>query len=143
VINGSRYVCQRKRALAARSLTDTVGGRTNLASCLFGSHLSTDALFCELAHDTFVADQGPADQAGPTTVAGEAGRNELKRRLEAGIFRLVQVFNNDQAFLAVREGHFAVLAFRGTEGKELLETDLNFRLVLTRSIGSDGALWLS
>ncbi|MGB6398502.1 MAG: hypothetical protein WBF73_22870, partial [Bradyrhizobium sp.] len=40
------------------------------------------ALFCELAHDTFVADQSPADQAGAPTVAGEAGRNELKRRLE-------------------------------------------------------------
>ena len=63
------------------------------------------ALFCELAHDTFVADQSPADQAGAPTVAGEAGRNELKRRLEAGSFRLVQVFNKDQAFLAVREGH--------------------------------------
>jgi len=87
------------------------------------------ALFCELAHDTFVADQSPADQAGAPTVAGEAGRNELKRRLEAGSFRLVEVFNKDQAFLAVREGHFAVLTFRGTEGKELLDTDLNLRLV--------------
>jgi Lipase (class 3) len=87
------------------------------------------ALFCELAHDTFVADQAPADQACAPTVAGEPGRNELKRRLEAGSFRLVQVFSNDQAFLAVREGHFAVLAFRGTKGKELLDIDLNFRLV--------------
>lgn len=87
------------------------------------------ALCCELAHDTFVADQSPADQAGAPTVAGEAGRNELKRHLEAGSLRLVQVFNNDQAFLAVREGHFAVLAFRGTEGKELLDTDLNLKLV--------------
>jgi hypothetical protein len=87
------------------------------------------ALFCELAHDTFVADQSPADQAGAPTVAGGAGRKELKRRLEAGSFRLVQVFNKDQAFLAVREGHFAILAFRGTEGKELLDTDLNLRLV--------------
>jgi hypothetical protein len=94
------------------------------------------ALFCELAHDTFVADQSPADQAAPT-VAGEAGRNELKRRLEAGSFRLVQVFNKDQAFLAVREGHFAVLAFRG---KELLDTDLNLRLV---PLPGDGALWLA
>ena len=32
------------------------------------------ALFCELAHDTFVADQSPADLAGAPTVAGEAGR---------------------------------------------------------------------
>ena len=87
------------------------------------------ALFCELAHDTFVADQSSADQAGAPTVAGESGRNELKRRLQAGSFRLVQVFNKDRAFLAVREGHFAVLAFRGTEGKELLDTDLNLRLV--------------
>jgi hypothetical protein len=87
------------------------------------------ALFCELAHDTFVADEASADQAGAPTVAGEAGRNELKRRLEAGSFRLIQAFNKDQAFLAVREGHFAVLAFRGTQGKELLDTDLNLRLV--------------
>jgi RNA polymerase sigma factor (sigma-70 family) len=54
---------------------------------------------------------------------------ELKRRLDAGRFRLVQVFSNDQAFLAVREEHFAVLVFRGTKGKELLDIDLNFRLV--------------
>jgi triacylglycerol lipase len=87
------------------------------------------ALFCELAHDTFVADQPPVDQAGAPTVAGEAGRNELKRYLEAGSFRLVQVFNKDQAFLAVREGHFAVLAFRGSEEKEFRDTDLNFRLI--------------
>jgi triacylglycerol lipase len=73
-----------------------------------------------------------AKEAKPLTyrnATGETGRNELKRRLEAGSFRLVQVFNKDQAFLAVREGHFAVLAFRGTEGKELLDTDLNLRLV--------------
>ena len=101
------------------------------------------ALFGELAHDTFVADQSPADQAGARTVAGEAGRNELKRRLEAGSFRLVYVFNKDQAFLAVREGHFAVLAFRGAEGKELLDTDLNLRTrPITQKIGSDGAQWL-
>jgi hypothetical protein len=87
------------------------------------------ALFCELAHDAFVVDQMPADQAPAPTVAGDAGRNELKRRLEAGSFRLVQIFSNDQAFLAVREKHFAVLAFRGTRGKELLDIDLNFRLV--------------
>jgi hypothetical protein len=39
------------------------------------------ALLCELAHDTFVADQAPANQADAATVTGEAGRNELKRRL--------------------------------------------------------------
>jgi Lipase (class 3) len=87
------------------------------------------ALFCELAHDTFVADHALADRAGAPLFAREADRNELKRRLKAGCFRLVQVFDNDRAFLAVREGHFAVLAFRGTEGKELLDTDLNLRLV--------------
>jgi len=88
------------------------------------------AAFCELAHDAFVADQGPEDQAEAPTIAGKAGRNELKRRLEAGGLRLVQVFSEDRAFLAVRQGHFAVLAFRGTKGKELLDTDLNLRLVL-------------
>jgi Lipase (class 3) len=88
------------------------------------------AHFCEFAHDTFVADQAPPeDHAGAPTVPGEAGRNELKRRLEAGGFRLVKVFNKDQAFLAVREGYFAVLTFRGTKAKELLDTDLNLRLV--------------
>ncbi len=66
---------------------------------------------------------------GAPPIAGEAGRSELKQRLEAGSFRLVQLFSNDRAFLAIREGHFAVLAFRGTEGKELLEVDLNLRLV--------------
>jgi triacylglycerol lipase len=87
------------------------------------------ALFCELAHDAFVSDRPPTDQAGAPGIAGEAGRIELKRRLEAGCFRLVQVFSKDQAFLAVREGHLAVLAFRGTKGRELLDTDLNLRLV--------------
>jgi hypothetical protein len=67
------------------------------------------ALLCELAHDTFVADQVPANLADAATVTGEAGRNELKRRLEAGKFRLIQVFSEDRAFLAIREGHFAVL----------------------------------
>ncbi len=87
------------------------------------------ALFCELAHDTFVADRQIADRARTPPFAAQAGRDELKRRLEAGYFQLVQVFDKDRAFLAVREGHFAVLAFRGTEGKELLDTDLNLRLV--------------
>ena len=87
------------------------------------------ALFCELAHDAFVSDRAPADQPGALTMLGEARRSELKRRLEAGSFRLVGIFNKDQAFLAIREAHFAVLAFRGTEGKELLNTDLNLRLV--------------
>jgi lipase (class 3) len=87
------------------------------------------ALFCELAHDAFVADRGIADPAETPPFAAQARRNELKRRLEAGCFQLVQIFENDRAFLAVREGHFAVLAFRGTEGKELLDTDLNLRLV--------------
>ena len=45
VITGSRHVYQHKTALAARSLTDAVGGRTILASCLFGSHLSTNGTF--------------------------------------------------------------------------------------------------
>ena len=87
------------------------------------------ALFCELAHDAFVSDRPPIQLAGAPGIAIEAGGNELQRRLEAGSFRLVQVFNNDQAFLAVREGHLAVLAFRGTKGRELLDTDLNMRLV--------------
>jgi triacylglycerol lipase len=87
------------------------------------------AHFCELADVTFVADQTPVDQVGAPRVAGEAGRNELKRRLEASSFRLIQVFNKDQGFLAVREGHYAVLAFRGSEGNEFRHIDLNFRPV--------------
>lgn len=86
------------------------------------------ALFCELAHDAFVADAAVADQSGAPPIRRDEGRRELKRRLEAGSFRLVQVFHGDQAFLAVRGGHFAVLAFRGTRARELLDTDLNLRL---------------
>lgn len=73
-----------------------------MASRLFGSHLSTDGpLFCELAHDTFVSEQVPPDQpAGAPTIAGKVGRSELKRRLEAGNFRLVQVFSKDLTFAA-------------------------------------------
>ena len=87
------------------------------------------ALFCELAHDTFVADQVIADRTLPPSLAAEARRDELQRRLRAGCFQLIQVFEDDRAFLAIREAHLAVLAFRGTEGKELLNTDLNLRLV--------------
>jgi lipase (class 3) len=86
------------------------------------------ALFCELAHDTFIADEPVADQAGAPSIVRDEGRNELKRRLAAGGFRLVEVFTSDRAFLAVRDGHFAVLAFRGTGGRELLDVDLNLRL---------------
>ena len=43
--SGNRHVWQRKTALAARSLTDAVGGRTILPSCLFGSHRGTDGAF--------------------------------------------------------------------------------------------------
>src|SRR5215469_3711503 len=67
------------------------------------------ALFCELAHDAFVSDRPPLDQAGTPELSEEAGRNELKRRLEAGSFRLVQIFSKNQAYLAIREGHLAVL----------------------------------
>jgi hypothetical protein len=51
-------------------------------------------------------------------------------RLADGAFKLVKIFGNAQAFLAVREDHFAVLAFRGTQGsQELRQTDLNIRRV--------------
>lgn len=86
------------------------------------------AHFCELARHAFVDDHAATDQSGTPTVAVVAGRIELRRRLESGGFRLVQAFNEDRAFLAIREGHFAVLAFRGTEGNEL-HYDLDFQLV--------------
>ena len=43
----------------------------------------------------------------------------------------MEVFNKDdaQAFLAVRDGHFAVLAFRGTETGQDWRTNVNFKPV--------------
>jgi hypothetical protein len=61
----------------------------------------------------------------------QAGREELEAHLAAGGFRLVSVFNKDdaQAFLAVRDGQFAVLAFRGTISLQDWRTNLNVRRV--------------
>jgi hypothetical protein len=87
------------------------------------------ARFCQLAHLPFEPAQGlpPAERGNKTT---ENGREPLKARLAAGAFRLVKIFNNAQAFLAVREDYFAVLAFRGTQGpQELRHIDLNLRRV--------------
>ncbi len=61
----------------------------------------------------------------------EAGeRGQLVERLESGGFRLVETFDNNetQAFIA-RANDYAVLAFRGTEGKiKDILSDLKFRL---------------
>ena len=61
----------------------------------------------------------------------EAGeRGQLTERLESGGFRLIETFNNNetQAFIA-RCNDYAVLAFRGTEGKiKDILSDLKFRL---------------
>jgi hypothetical protein len=88
------------------------------------------AAFCELAHVPFVAAPPPPPRGAPKIERG-AGREKLEALLSAGDFRLVEVFNKDdaQAFLAVRDGHFAVLAFRGTETLQDWRTNLNVKRV--------------
>jgi hypothetical protein len=73
------------------------------------------AAFCQLAYVPYEAAPPPPPPGAPK-IEREAGRKELEASLAAGDFRLASVFNRDdtQAFLAVREGQFAVLAFRGT-----------------------------
>jgi hypothetical protein len=80
------------------------------------------AVYCQLAHLPF-------EPAQPVRPEGVVGREHLKALLKDAGVDLVTIFNKDkaQAFLAVREGHFAVLAFRGTQGdKELRDVDGNF-----------------
>jgi Lipase (class 3) len=78
------------------------------------------ASFCELARVPLAA-ISPAP----------GGRKKLEELLSAGGFRLVEVFNKDeaQAFLAVRHDRFAVLAFRGSETPLDRCTDLNAKRV--------------
>jgi len=88
------------------------------------------ARFCQLAHLPF--EPASATAAGGREIPTDRGRDHLEERLKAGAFRLVTIFSKKtaQGFLAVREDHSAVLAFRGTEGlEELLHTDANLRRV--------------
>jgi len=88
------------------------------------------AAFCQLAYVPFDPDPPPPSPGTPKKER-EAGRQELGAHLAAGDFRLVKVFNKDdaQAFLAVRDEQFAVLAFRGTASLRDWRTNLNVRRV--------------
>ena len=86
------------------------------------------AQFSQLAYVPFEdGASGPADAR--TVKAG--GPDVLRNCLASGAFRLIEIFNrNDtQAFLAVRDDQFAVLAFRGTANLEDWKFDLDSRRV--------------
>ena len=86
------------------------------------------AAFSQLAYLPFEPAQQPPAPGAPK-IERDAGRKELAASLSAGEFRLITVFNKDdaQAFLAVRDEQLAVLAFRGTESQSLQDwrIDLN------------------
>jgi triacylglycerol lipase len=88
------------------------------------------AAFSQLAYVPFPAATPPPSPGAPK-VEKEEGRELLNAHLAAGDFRLVSVFNKDdtQAFLAVRDGQFAVLAFRGTANLQDWRINLNARRV--------------
>src|SRR6266516_3947607 len=88
------------------------------------------AAFCELARVPLAAVSPAPPPGSPKTERG-AGRKKLEALLSAGGFRLLEVFNKDeaQAFLAVRDDRFAVLAFRGTETLQDRRTDFNVKRV--------------
>jgi len=66
-----------------------------------------------------------------TVIERDDPRKKLEKLLSACGFRLVEVFNKEeaQAFLAVRDDRFAVLAFRGSETPLDRCTDLNAKRV--------------
>jgi triacylglycerol lipase len=84
------------------------------------------AAFSELAYAPFVDDQ-PPPASGEGKREKEGGRADLARRLSGGDFELAAVFNKDdvQAYLAVNQAEFAVLAFRGTANLADWKIDLN------------------
>jgi triacylglycerol lipase len=88
------------------------------------------AAFCEFAYLPFEIAPPPPAPGAPKNER-PSGHEELQARLKAGEFRLVKVFNKDdtQAFLAVRDTEFAVLAFRGTTTLEDWRTNLRVRRV--------------
>ncbi len=88
------------------------------------------AAYCQLAYVPYEPAPPPPAPGAPK-MEREGGREELKERLAAGKFRLVSVFNKDdaQAFLAVCDGQFAVLAFRGTASFQDWRINLNVRRV--------------
>jgi triacylglycerol lipase len=75
------------------------------------------ARFCWFAHLLFEPTRHVPGSGAPD-IQAPGGRKKLEACLETGGFRLIDVFNKDRSFLAVRNGHFAVLAFRGTESGE-------------------------
>ena len=87
------------------------------------------ATFAQLAYIPFVDVQPPPDQGQPKLEKPD-GRDQLAAALALGGFRLLRVFNKDdnQAFLAIRDGEFAVLAFRGTANLGDWAIDLNVGL---------------
>ena len=88
------------------------------------------AAFCQIARVPLAAVSPAPPPGSPKTERG-GGRKKLEALLSAGGFRLVEVFNKDeaQAFLAVRDDRFAVLAFRGTETLQDRHTDFNVKRV--------------
>ena len=103
-----------------------------MAGRVFSRTAALMAAFCQLAYVPFEPAQ-PAPAPGAPKIERGVGRKELAASLTAGDFRLITVFNNGdaQAFLAVREAQFAVLAFRGTESRSLQDwlTDINVERV--------------
>jgi triacylglycerol lipase len=89
------------------------------------------AEFSQLAYVPFVDEQAPPRPGAPK-VEKSGGRKQLETCLAAGQFRLVDVFNRDdtQAFLAIRDDQFAVLAFRGTANLGDWAINLNVGRVL-------------
>lgn len=86
------------------------------------------AAFCQNAYLPF--DVPPKRRKGAKTVTTEDGTAVLSKALADGGFRLVRLFNHPdvQAYLAVRDDDFAVLAFRGTVTLQEWEVDLNASL---------------
>jgi hypothetical protein len=83
------------------------------------------AAFCQLAYVPY--EQTPTPTPGAPKKERQSGRTELETCLAAGRFRLVKIFNKDdaQAFLAVCDDQLAVLAFRGTASLQDWRTNLN------------------
>jgi len=83
------------------------------------------AAFCQNAYLPF--DVPPKRRRGDRAVTTDSGTAELSTALSDGDFRLVAVFNHAdvQAYLAIRDDDFAVLAFRGTTSLRDWAVDLN------------------
>lgn len=84
------------------------------------------AKMSELAYVPFVNEPTPPPKGG-SRAERDNGRADLEVCLKAGGFRLVAIFNKQdtQAFLAVNDQQFGVLAFRGTTNLADWLTNLN------------------